>query len=105
MLTAQTIAIIKATVPVLQQRGEQITRHFYELMFREHPEVKAFFNQSHQAAGTQPKALAGAVLAYAAHIDRLEALADAVPRIVHKHAALGVLPEHYPIVGKCLLQA
>jgi nitric oxide dioxygenase len=105
MLTAQTIAIVKATVPVLQQRGEDITRHFYGLLFQEHPEVKAFFNQAHQAAGTQPKALAGAVLAYAAHIDRLEALGDAVPRIVHKHAALGVLPEHYPIVGKCLLQA
>ncbi|HEY6643333.1 NO-inducible flavohemoprotein [Povalibacter sp.] len=105
MLTAQTIAIVKATVPALQAHGEHITRCFYDLLFREHPEVQAFFNQSHQAAGTQQRALADAVLAYAANIDRLEALANAVPRIVQKHAALGVLPEHYPIVGKCLLQA
>ncbi|WP_205665190.1 NO-inducible flavohemoprotein [Caldimonas tepidiphila] len=105
MLSSQTIALVKATVPVLQQHGEAITRHFYPLMFREHPEVKAFFNEAHQAEGTQPRALAGAVLAYAAHIDRLEALAGALPRIIQKHAALGVLPEHYPIVGKCLLQA
>jgi nitric oxide dioxygenase len=28
-----------------------------------------------------------------------------LPRIVQKHVALGVQPEHYPVVGKCLLQA
>ncbi|MGZ5179892.1 MAG: NO-inducible flavohemoprotein [Ramlibacter sp.] len=105
MLSTQTIAIIKATVPVLQEHGEAITRHFYELMFREHPEVKAFFNEAHQASGTQARALAGAVLAYASHIDRLDEIAPALPRIVQKHAALGILPEHYPIVGKCLLRA
>lgn len=105
MLSAQTIALVKATVPVLQEHGEAITRHFYPLMFREHPEVKAFFNEAHQAGGAQPRALAGAVLAYAAHIDRLDEIAGALPRIIHKHVALGIQPEHYPIVGKCLLQA
>jgi nitric oxide dioxygenase len=105
MASPRTIEIVKATVPVLQQHGETITRHFYRKMFAEHPEVREFFNQAHQAAGTQPRALAGAVLAYAANIDRLEALRDALPVIVHKHAALGVLPEHYPIVGRCLLAA
>lgn len=105
MLAPTTIALIKATVPVLEQQGEVITRHFYRLMFRDYPEVKAFFNEAHQAAGSQARALANAVLAYAKHIDRLDALTPALPRIVQKHAALGVQPEHYPIVGRCLLQA
>ncbi|AKJ27414.1 NO-inducible flavohemoprotein [Caldimonas brevitalea] len=105
MLTPQTISLVKATVPLLQQQGVAITEHFYALMFRQHPEVRGFFNPAHQAAGTQARALAGAVLAYAAHIDRLDAIAPALPRIVHKHAALGVRPEHYPVVGACLLQA
>jgi nitric oxide dioxygenase len=105
MLSAQTIATVQATVPALQVHGEAITRHFYQVMFRDHPEVKAFFNEAHQGSGTQAKALAGAVLAYAAHIDRLHEIAGALPRIVQKHAALGVLPEHYPIVGSCLLRA
>lgn len=105
MLSASTIATVKATVPVLQTHGETLTRHFYAIMFRDHPEVRPFFNPAHQASGTQARALAASVVAYAQHIDRLEALAGAVPTIVHKHAALGVLPEHYPIVGKCLLQA
>lgn len=105
MLAHATIATVKATVPVLQAHGETLTRHFYGIMFRDHPEVRPFFNPAHQASGTQARALAASVVAYAQHIDRLEALAGAVPTIVHKHAALGVLPEHYPIVGQCLLQA
>jgi nitric oxide dioxygenase len=74
-------------------------------MLSEYPELKAYFNQSHQAAGTQARALANAVIAYAIHIDRLEALKDALPVIVQKHAALDIRPEHYPIVGACLLRA
>ncbi|WP_423600331.1 NO-inducible flavohemoprotein [Roseateles sp. MS654] len=105
MFSPQTIALIQATVPLLKSRGEDITRHFYGVMLSEHPELKAFFNEAHQAEGTQARALAGAVLAYASHIDRLEALAPALPRIVQKHVALGVQPEHYPIVGQCLLRA
>ncbi len=105
MLSQRTIDLVKATVPALSQHGEAITRHFYRVMFQDHPELKAFFNDAHQAHGTQARALAGAVLAYAARIDRLDAIAGALPRIVHKHAALGVLPEHYPIVGRCLLRA
>ncbi|KQW63952.1 NO-inducible flavohemoprotein [Variovorax sp. Root411] len=105
MFTDRTISLVKATVPLLQTQGEAITTHFYRLMLTNHPEVKAFFNEAHQASGTQARALAGAVLAFAAHIDRLEALSGALPRIIQKHAALGVLPEHYPIVGRCLLQA
>jgi nitric oxide dioxygenase len=105
MPSAQTIALVKATVPVLQQQAEPITSHFYKLMLANHPEVKAFFNEAHQANGTQARALAGAVLAYAAHIDRLDEIAGALPRIIQKHAALGVQPGHYPIVGNCLLRA
>jgi len=104
-MNPQTIAIVKATVPALQAHGEAITSHFYRVMFEGHPEVKAFFNEAHQAAGSQARALAGAVLAYAMHIDRLGEIAGALPRIIQKHAALGVLPEHYPVVGGCLLQA
>lgn len=105
MFSSQTIALIQATVPLLKERGEEITQRFYRILLGEHPELKSFFNESHQASGTQARALAGAVLAFASHIDRLEELAPALPRIVQKHVALGVQPEQYPIVGGCLLRA
>jgi len=103
MLSQRTIEIVKATVPVLEQNGEALTRHFYSRMFSRNPEVAPLFNPTNQAAGTQQKALAAAICAYAANIDNLEVLGGAVELIAQKHASLRILPEHYPIVGTNLL--
>jgi nitric oxide dioxygenase len=105
MLDTATVQIIKATVPALQIYANDITSHFYPLLFAQHPEVLPFFNQTNQEKGTQPKALANAVIAYGANIDELGNLSDAVSKIVQKHTALGILPEQYDAVGSCLLQA
>ena len=105
MLTQHTIDIIKATVPVVSTYANEITAHFYPLMFKEYPEVKRFFNQSNQTDNAQPKALANALVAYAANIDNLSVLESAVNRIVNKHVSLNILPEQYEIVGECLLKS
>ena len=105
MLTAQDRAIIKSTVPLLESGGEALITHFYRMLLSEHPEVRPMFNQAHQANGDQPRALANGVLMYARHIDQLDQLGDLVARIINKHVALQILPEHYPIVGGCLLRA
>lgn len=105
MLSPAQIAIIKATVPLLESGGEALTTHFYAIMLGEYPEVRPLFNPAHQASGAQSRALANAVLMYAKHIDRLAALGPLVGQIVNKHVALQILPEHYPIVGSCLLRA
>jgi nitric oxide dioxygenase len=105
MLSNEHIALVKATVPLLETGGEALTSHFYRIMLAEHPEVRPLFNQAHQASGDQPRALANGVLMYAKHIDRLQALGPLVGQIVQKHVSLQILPEHYPIVGSCLLRA
>ena len=96
MLSAEHRAIVKATVPLLESGGEALTTH---------PSVRPLFNQAHQQSGDQPRALANAVLMYARHIDQLEQLGGLVSQIINKHVALNILPEHYPIVGACLLRA
>jgi nitric oxide dioxygenase len=103
MLSDQTIHLVKATAPILEEHGETLTRHFYQRMFQHNPEVAPFFNPAHQAAGAQQKALAAAICAYAANIDNLDALGGAVELIAQKHASLQIKPEHYPIVGENLL--
>lgn len=105
MLTEQEKDIIKSTVPVLEEYGTGITKTFYKNMFEAHPELLNMFNQTNQKVGDQPEALAKTVLAAARHIDNLEAILPAVIGIGHKHRALNVKPEHYPIVGKYLLAA
>lgn len=105
MLTKETIDIIKSTVPVLEVHGKAIMTAFYQLLFENHPELLNIFNHANQREGKQQTALANAVYAAAAHIDRLEDILPAVKQIAQKHRALNVKPEHYPIVGENLLAA
>lgn len=105
MLSSQARAIVTSTIPLLETGGEALTTHFYRIMLTEYPEVRPLFNQAHQASGDQARALANGILTYARHLDRLDALGPMVGRIVAKHVALQILPEHYPIVGACLLRA
>ena len=105
MLSQQTIDIIKSTVPVLEQHGVTITKTFYSNMLGKHPELFNYFNRANQAQGRQQTALANTVLAAAKYIDNLQAIVPAVMQIAHKHRGLGILPEHYPIVGENLLGA
>jgi len=90
---------------VLREHGVTITRRFYSNMFAEHPDLKNLFNMGNQASGAQQQSLAAAVFAYAANIGNAAALGPVVTRIVHKHASVGIRPEHYPIVGHHLLGA
>lgn len=103
-LSPETIAIVKATVPALEAHGLAVTKRMYEHLFQTE-EIRDLFNQSHQGAGSQPRALASAILAYAQNIDNLAVLAPAVERIAQKHAGLNILPVHYPYVATALLQA
>lgn len=105
MLSAQTVSIIKSTVPVLAEHGLAITKQFYSRMFERHPELLNIFNHANQKQGRQQQALANAVYAAAAYIDNLEAILPAVRLIAHKHRSLGIKPEQYPIVGENLLAA
>ncbi len=105
MATAQTIAIVKATVPVLEEHGTAITSVFYQNMFDHHPELLDIFNKTNQKLGRQQTALATTVLAAAKHLEHLAVLLPQVTEISHKHRALQILPEHYPIVGEHLIGA
>ncbi|PEB52687.1 NO-inducible flavohemoprotein [Bacillus pseudomycoides] len=105
MLSAKTIEIVKSTVPLLQEKGVEITTRFYQILFSEHPELLNIFNHTNQKKGRQQQALANAVYAAATYIDNLEVIIPVVKQIAHKHRSLGVKAEHYPIVGTCLLQA
>ena len=105
MLDQKTIDIIKSTVPALKAHGLEITKTFYKNMFENNPEIKALFNMEKQASGEQPKALAMSILAAAQNIDNLSAIMPVVNKIGEVHCNSKVQPEHYPIIGKNLLEA
>ncbi|HEI6453758.1 TPA: nitric oxide dioxygenase [Staphylococcus aureus] len=105
MLTEQEKDIIKQTVPLLKEKGTEITAIFYPKMFKAHPELLNMFNQTNQKRGMQSSALAQAVMAAAVNIDNLSVIKPVIMPVAYKHCALQVYAEHYPIVGENLLKA
>ncbi|WP_068081815.1 globin domain-containing protein [Novosphingobium rosa] len=103
-LSEQTIAIVKATAPVLQKHGLAITTRMYERLFV-NEEVRALFDQAAQESGEQPRRLAAAILGYAQNVDKLQNLTPVVARMVQRHVETGVKAEHYPLVADALLPA
>ncbi|WP_300680835.1 globin domain-containing protein [Nocardioides sp.] len=107
-LSATAAPVIAATLPVVGAAIDEITPLFYRRLFTAHPELERdLFNRGNQALGTQQRALAASIAAYATLLlneDGPEPIA-VLSRIAHKHASLGVLAEHYPIVHEHLFAA
>ncbi|MBL1081086.1 hemin transporter [Streptomyces actinomycinicus] len=108
MLTEQSAATVRATLPAVGAAIGEITERFYARLFAARPALlRDLFNRGNQAAGTQKQALAGSIAAFAGHLlDHPEQRPDAMlARIAHKHASLGVTPGQYEIVHEHLFAA
>ncbi|POX64291.1 hemin transporter [Streptomyces sp. Ru62] len=108
MLTEQSAATVRATLPAVGAAIGEITERFYARLFDAHPDLlRNLFNRGNQAAGTQKQALAGSIAAFATHLlDHPDRRPDAMlGRIAHKHASLGVAPEQYVVVHEHLFAA
>ncbi|MFT3966609.1 MAG: globin domain-containing protein [Sphingobium sp.] len=103
-LSPETLALVKASAPALQQHGVAITTRMYERLF-EDEEIRSLFDMAAQKSGEQPKRLAAAILGFSQNADKLENLTPAVQRMVQRHVETGVKPEHYPAVANALLPA
>jgi nitric oxide dioxygenase len=108
MLSAKSALTVRATLPAVAGAIDEITPAFYRRLFVAHPELlRDLFNRGNQANGSQARALAGSIAAFAsallAHPDvRPDAMLE---RIAHKHASLGVTPDQYRIVHTHLFAA
>ncbi|OLZ68994.1 hemin transporter [Streptomyces sp. IMTB 2501] len=108
MLSPESAAVVRATLPAVGGALDEITTRFYHTMFTEQPELlDGLFNRGNQASGEQRRALAASIAGFA---QALLADPDARPeallsRIAHKHAALGVTEDQYTIVHKYLFRA
>ncbi|MBF8189431.1 hemin transporter [Nonomuraea sp. K274] len=108
MLSKESAAIVRDTLPVVGARLDEIAARFYGRMFAERPELlDGLFNRGNQLSGEQRRALAGSIAAFAGALlanpdERPDAL---LSRIAHKHTAVGVTDDQYVIVHKYLFGA
>jgi nitric oxide dioxygenase len=108
MLSAESTALVRATLPAVAGALDEITTRFYATMFQDRPELlDGMFNRGNQASGAQRRALAGSIAGFAgALLENPDARPDALlSRIAHKHAAVGVTDDQYTIVHKYLFGA
>ncbi|MBE8471905.1 globin domain-containing protein [Streptomyces justiciae] len=108
MLSAESAAVVRATLPAVAGALDEITTRFYGAMFRDRPELlDGMFNRGNQASGAQRRALAGSIAGFASALladpdTRPDAL---LARIAHKHTAVGVTEDQYTVVHKYLFAA
>jgi nitric oxide dioxygenase len=90
-LSESTKATVKETIPLLEARGIEIVSDFYAKLFSKYPVTAGFFNKDRVDTETgvppQVASLAGAVVAYAKHIDDVSSILPGVERICHKHVS------------------
>ncbi|MBU8650905.1 FAD-binding oxidoreductase [Micrococcus luteus] len=108
MLSEKSRPVIEATAAVVAEHMPEITPLFYAHMFEAHPELlDGVFSRANQRNGEQAQALAGSIVKFAVHLlENPGTLPEAVlSRIAHKHTALGIVEEQYPIVYENLFWA
>ncbi|MFI2376949.1 globin domain-containing protein [Streptomyces sp. NPDC018964] len=108
MLSEESAAVLRATLPAVAGALDEITTRFYGSMFRDRPELlDGLFNRGNQASGAQRRALAGSIAGFArALLEDPDTRPDALlSRIAHKHVAVGITDDQYTIVHKYLFGA
>jgi nitric oxide dioxygenase len=82
--------------PVLQKTGES----FYQKLFEKAPQLRHLFKEDVSAQAGR----LGYMLTYiVSRLDKLDTLMHDVQNLAIRHNKYGAEPEHYAVVGECLL--
>ncbi len=98
---ALQIELLETSFQIIAPRGETFVTAFYERLFTNYPQTRAFFASTDMKE--QRKKLLGALALVIQNLRKPEVLASALRGLGQRHVAYGVRPEHYPIVGAVLL--
>jgi ferredoxin-NADP reductase/hemoglobin-like flavoprotein len=94
--------LIKQSWALAGPVADKIAAQFYGLLFSRHPQVRQMFPAAMDAQRDRLlKALAQAIM----NLDDPETMTAQLRDLARDHRKYGVRPEHYPIVGRCLLAA
>ena len=99
---ALQIELLETSFQKITPRGEAFVTAFYERLFMNYPQTRAFFASTNMKE--QRKKLLGALALVIQNLRKPEVLTSALKGLGQRHVAYGVRPEHYPIVGTILLE-
>ncbi|MDX5320621.1 MAG: globin domain-containing protein [Bacteroidota bacterium] len=100
MLTNQQIELIRNSwskvVPISKVAGIM----FYDRLFEVAPSVKPLFKSPLSEQSVKLMSMLGMVVG---HLDKLDVISSQVAQLAQRHNAYGAKPEHYTVVGECLI--
>ena len=96
------IELLETSFQAIAPRGEAFVTAFYERLFTNYPQTRAFFASTNMKE--QRKKLLGALILLIQNLRKPEVLTSALQGLGQRHVKYGVQPEHYPIVGTILLE-
>ena len=95
---ALQIELLESSFQAIASQGEAFVTAFYERLFTNYPQTRAFFASTDMKE--QRKKLLGALALVIHNLRKPEALTSALKGLGQRHIKYGVRPEHYPIVGR-----
>jgi NAD(P)H-flavin reductase/hemoglobin-like flavoprotein len=96
------IGLIRQSWSLVEPVADKVAMHFYAKLFADYPQVREMFPP---AMDLQRDRLLRALTQVVLSLEDTEGLGDHLGQLARDHRKYGVLPEHYPAVGRCLVIA
>jgi NAD(P)H-flavin reductase/hemoglobin-like flavoprotein len=93
-------AVLRESWALVSDVSDKVASEFYGMLFSRHPAVRAMFPAMMDA---QRDRLLNALTYVVLHVDDLETVTAYLRDLAKDHRKFDVRPEHYPVVGRCLV--
>ncbi|MGZ6202859.1 MAG: globin domain-containing protein, partial [Thermodesulfobacteriota bacterium] len=97
------IQLIQKSFKAIAPHADEVMEHFYKVLFSQHPEAKAFFENTNMKK--QRHALAGGLAYIVNNWEKQEKLIPYLGSMGSRHLSYGVKDEYYDWVGAALLES
>jgi hemoglobin-like flavoprotein len=99
---ALNVELLRSSFALVVEREPEVTHRFYDVLFRNHPEVKPLFSSRDRR--DQERMLRDMLVAIIDHLEDGSWLGSQLGALGAKHTGYGVRPEMYAWVGASLLE-
>lgn len=100
MLTTTQIQLIRNSWSKVVPIGKTAGNLFYTRLFEVAPSVQHLFKSPIEEQSVKLISMLGMVVS---HLDKLDVISTQVQQLAARHNQYGAKPEHYAVVGECLL--
>jgi hemoglobin-like flavoprotein len=99
-MTERQVQLVQQSWQLIKPVGKQAGLIFYEKLFAAAPGIRHLFKEDISSQADKLTVMLGYVVQ---KLDRLEDIIGEVQQLGARHNQYGALPEHYDVVGNCLI--